>query len=209
MKKLFLSLMMALCAVCVWGQSMTAEEIIAKMDEKMEGRDSENVHMIMEMKMPIIGTMKMEMWNVGDKSRTEGSMMGHQLVIFEDKTTEWEYDSNENTVTIKPAKEGGSSDSDNAEMLSGITDGYTVKIKKETATEWIIACKKSKDNKEKDDPNNMELTVSKADYMPIKLTTSMKGVKLTMRDFSFGTVSEKFVTYDDSLFPGAKIVDKR
>lgn len=209
MKKLFLSLLMAVCAVGAWGQKLTAEEIIAKMDEKMEGKDSENVHMIMEMKMPIIGTMKMEMWNVGDKSRTEGSMMGHQLVIFEDKTTEWEYDSNDNTVTIKPVKEGAGSDSDNAEMLSGITDGYNVKIRKETATEWIIACKKSKDNKEKDVPNNMELTVSKADYMPVKLTTSMKGVKLTMRDFSFGTVSEKFVTYDDSLFPGAKIVDNR
>lgn len=207
MKKLFICLLMAVCAVAAWGQ--TAEEIVARMDEKMEGKDSENVHMIMEIKIPIVGSFKMELWSVGDKSRSEGSMMGHKLVIYEDKTTEWEYDSKENTVTISAVKEGAGSDSDSAQMLSGITDEYTVKLKKETDKEWILSCKKRKDNTDKDAPNSMELTVSKADYMPLKLTTSMKGAKLTLRDFSFGTVSEKYVTYDDSLFPGAKIVDKR
>lgn len=207
MKKLFLSLMIAFAATAAWGQ--TAEEIIARMDEVMEAVEDDGMHMKMEMKIPIIGSMDLEMWTLGERSRMEGRMMGHKLVSFTDEDTEWEYDSKENTVTISTRKPEEGSDADNARMFNDITDGYSVKIKKETATQWILACKKTRENTDKDAPKNMELVVSKDGYRPVSLSTSVSGVKIVMKDITMGGVSEEFVTYDASLFPEAKIVDKR
>ena len=93
-------------------------------------------------------------------------------------------------------------------MFEDITDGYDVSISKQTADAWYISCKKSKSNKSKDDPKNMELVVSKKDYSPISLSASMSGVKMTMRDISFG-VTESMVTFNPDKYPGVKIVDKR
>ncbi len=207
MKKLFLSLMIAFAGTAAWGQ--TAEEIIARMDEVMEAVEDDGMHMKMEMKIPIIGSMDLEMWTLGERSRMEGRMMGHKLVSFTDEDTEWEYDSKENTVTISTRKPEEGSDADNARMFNDITDGYSVKIKKETATQWILACKKTRENTDKDAPKNMELVVSKDGYRPVSLSTSVSGVKIVMKDITMGGVSEEFVTYDASLFPEAKIVDKR
>lgn len=199
--------MIAFAGTAAWGQ--TAEEIIARMDEVMEAVEDDGMHMKMEMKIPIIGSMDLEMWTLGERSRMEGRMMGHKLVSFTDEDTEWEYDSKENTVTISTRKPEEGSDADNARMFNDITDGYSVKIKKETATQWILACKKTRENTDKDAPKNMELVVSKDGYRPVSLSTSVSGVKIVMKDITMGGVSEEFVTYDASLFPEAKIVDKR
>ena len=93
-------------------------------------------------------------------------------------------------------------------MLKGVADGYDLTISKETADEWYILCKKSKTNKDKDDPKTMDLVVSKADYICKSLTAKVSGVTLKLYDFAFG-VDEKLVTFNPEDYPGVEIVDKR
>ena len=82
------------------------------------------------------------------------------------------------------------------------------RMDKETDMAWYFRCVKSKTNKDKDDPKNMDLVVSKATYLPISLKTTLKGVTVTLRDFTVG-ISEKDVTFDASQYPTAKIIDNR
>ena len=93
-------------------------------------------------------------------------------------------------------------------MFTGVADDYDVSIKKETADTWVIQCKKSKNNKNKDDPKNMEIVVAKGTYYPISLSAKMSGVKVTMRDLSFD-VTEEQVTFYPEKYASAKITDKR
>ena len=122
--------------------------------------------------------------------------------------TDWDYESSKNTVTIKPHKADGNSEADNAKMMEGITEGYDVRLKKETADTWQFRCTKSKTNTNKDDPKNMDLIVSKATYLPVSLTARAGGLTITMRDVSIG-VSEQEVTFDASQYATAKIIDER
>ena len=120
--------------------------------------------------------------------------------------TDWDYDASKNELTITNATSSDAEDS--MASLSGITDGYDVKFKKETADAWHILCTKSKTNTNKDDPKKMDLVVSKATYLPISHSITIKGVTVILRDFVLG-VTEEQVTFDPSQYPDAKIIDKR
>jgi hypothetical protein len=93
-------------------------------------------------------------------------------------------------------------------MFKDVTEGYDVRIDKETATEWHIRCKRSKSNPDKDAPKRMDLVVAKGTYWPVSLTTSVTAASVTMRYISFG-VTESQVTFNEKDYPGVKIVDKR
>ena len=190
--------------------AQTAEEIVSRMAAEMsKHKENEGVSMTMDMKIIIIGTVTSRSYVLGDKMRVEANRDGHDFVTWSDGKTEWVYDSGKNEIEIKNArpKEKSESDSD-AKMFSGITDGYDVKIDKETATEWHIRCKRSKSNPDKDAPKRMDLVVAKGTYWPVSLTTSVTAATVTMRDISFG-VTEDRVTFNPKEFPNAKIVDKR
>ena len=139
--------------------------------------------------------------------RIEASRDGNNFVTWSDGKTDWNYDSEKNEIEITNAKPREKSEGD-AKLFEGITDGYDVKIDKETASEWHIRCKRLKSNPDKDAPKKMDLVVSKGTYWPVSLSTSMAGASVTMRNISFG-VTEKQVTFDAKEFPNAKIVDKR
>lgn len=189
--------------------AQTPEEIIARLDQETACFDKEGVSMVMDMKIPILGTFSTKMYTLGDKYKGVLEFKGHKEITWSDGVTDWEYDVSKNEITIKkadPSGDNGVGDSMNA--LDGITDGYDLKLKKETAEAWYFRCTKTKSNTNKDDPKTMDLVVSKADYLPISLSTTMKGVKVTMRDFVAG-VSEKEVTFNLSDYPDAKIIDKR
>ena len=162
--------------------------------------------MVMDLKIPILGTTTATMYMLGDKVRTETSLLGHKLITFSDGVTEWEYESKSNELTIKKAPADDSSPE--AEMFEGITDGYDVTLKNETADAWYLVCKKSKDNIDKDDPSKMDLVVSKKTYLPISLSTKMQGVRLTLRDVVVG-VDEKLLDFRVEDYPDAKIIDQR
>lgn len=208
MKRLFsIITFIAMAAVAV---AQTPEEIISRMEAEMAKHDEkEGFAMTMDMKIIIIGTISSRSYVLGDKMRVEADKGDNHFVTWSDGTTDWTYDSDKNEIEIKDAKPKEKSETNgDVKMFSGITEGYDVKIDKETATEWHIRCKRSKSNPDKDAPKRMDLVVTKGTYWPVSLTTSITGASVTMRDISYG-VSEGQVTFDPKEFPNAKIVDKR
>ena len=206
MKRILALLTAFVLAVAAYAQ--TAEEIIAKMDEAMSQVSEENgFRMTMDMKIPILGTMSTNAWTLGDKMRMEASMMGKNLVTWQDGETEWTYDSDENTITIENQDKTKKSDEkENMKMFQSATEGYDVSIAKENA--WTIKCKKNRSNTNKDDPKNMEIVVAKGTYYPMSLSAKVDMVTVTLRNLQFN-VSEKDVTFNKADYPGATIIDKR
>ena len=94
------------------------------------------------------------------------------------------------------------------DMFSGITKGYDVKLQSETDKAWYFKCKKSKGNKDKNDPKKMDLVVEKGTYYPISLSTKAMIASISIHDVSFG-VTEDQVTFNPAAYPNAKVIDKR
>lgn len=194
---------------CLAAGAQTPDEILEKMSAQIERSDAEGLAMVMDIKIPILGTISSKVQTRGKKSRVEFSAMGQKQTIWSDGVTEWSFDEKENTLTIKnddPAK--GSDAEDNLSMFSDTDDGYDSAIRKETADEWHIRLTKKKTNTDKDDPKTMDFVVNKADYMPKSLSASIKGIKVIMHGFRLG-VSEKAVTFTPDACPGAVVKDER
>jgi outer membrane lipoprotein-sorting protein len=208
MKMKKITTILATLALALSAFAQTPEEIISRMEEEMDKHESEGVIMNVDIKIPILGTISSRTWTLGDKMRMEAKSMGKTIINWDDGTTSWTYNADKNELEIEDSKPSSSSDEGDAEMFKGVTDGYDVSIKKETDDAWYIHCKKSKTNKEKDDPKNMDIVVAKGTYFPKSLSAKMSGVTLTMRDVVFG-VKEEDVTFDQSKYSGATIVDKR
>ncbi len=208
MKKLIA--IISFIALATAAMAQTAEEIVSRMEAEMSKHDeSEGFAMTMDVKIFIIGTISSRSYVLGDKMRVEANRDDNTFVTWSDGTTDWTYDSNKNEIEITNAKPREKSETDgDTKLFKGITDGYDIKIDKETATEWHIRCKRSRSNPDKDAPKRMDLVVSKGTYWPVSLSTSMAGASVTMREISFG-VTEKQVTFDAKQYPGATIVDKR
>lgn len=208
MKKLIA--IISFIALATAAMAQTAEEIITRMEAEMSKHDeSEGVAMTMDMKIIIIGTISSRNYVLGDKMRIEAKKEGKDFITWSDGKTDWVYDSEKNEIEItnvKP-KEKSETNSD-TKLFQGITDGYDVKIDKETATEWHIRCKRSKSNPDKDAPKRMDLVVAKGTYWPVSLSTSVTAATVTLRDISFG-VTEEQVTFNPKDFPNATIVNKR
>ena len=208
MKKLFsIIAFIAMAAVAV---AQTPEEIISRMEAEMAKHDEkEGLAMTMDMKIPILGTFSSRNYTLGDKYRIEVSKDGKQTITWSDGQTDWNYDSEKNQVEIKKheVKEKTETEGD-AKMFNGITDGYDVKLDKETSDTWQFICKRSKSNPDKDAPKKMTLVVAKGTYMPVSLSASISLMTFTMRDLSYG-VTEEQVTFNPQDFPNATIVDKR
>lgn len=208
MKRFFICIAALLASVAI-SFAQTPEEIIERMDSEMKKADEMGLAITMDLTIPIIGKTSAAMRVRGDKSRTEMSVKDVKETLWMDKNTIWTYSSANNEVVIENRKvDSKNSQEENIEMFSGITEGYDVKLEKETADTWQFRCDKSKSNTNKDDPKRMTLIVSKKDYMPISLSTKVKGITVTMRDAKLG-VSESEVTFNASSLPGVTITDKR
>lgn len=205
MKKLVLAFM-AVWAAVVAAVAQTPEEIVSRMEAEMNSHAGEGIAMTVDIKIPILGTATSRSYVYGSKLRVEMKMMGVQTVTWSDGETSWTYVSKDNSLTIRSAGHKKANTGD-VELFMGITDGYDVSMKKETADAWHLLCKKSKGNKDEDDPKTMDLVVSKKNYYPLSLKASMSGMTMTMRDISFD-VTEADVTFDPSKFPGVKIIRK-
>lgn len=206
MKKTLLTLAVALLGMTALAQ--TTEEIISRMEAALDAHESEGVIMTVSTKIPVLGTVTMKTYTLGDKMRSESTLMGVDVITFTDGVTEWTYTPKNNKVKITDDKSGDSSEEGDVEMFSGITDGYDVNLTKETDDAWYFTCKKQKTNKNKDDPKTVELVIAKETYYPMLLKTKMSGVTLILRDIAFG-VKEEFVTFDINNYPGAVVEDAR
>ena len=205
MKKLVLAFMAVLVSV-VAAVAQTPKEIVDRMEAEMNSHAGEGIAMTVDIKIPILGTATSRSYVYGSKLRVEMKTMGVQVVTWSDGETSWTYVSKDNSLTIQSAGHKKANTGD-TELFMGITDGYDVSMKKETADAWHLLCKKSKGNKDEDDPKTMDLVVSKKNYYPLSLKASMSGMTMTMREISFG-VTEADVTCDPSKFPGVKIIRK-
>ena len=209
MKKLIA--IISFIALATNAMAQTAEEIITRMEAEMSKHDeSEGTAMTMDMKIIFVGTISSRNYVLGDKMRIEAiNDDGKNFVTWSDGKTEWVYDSEKNEIEIKNAKPKEKSETNgDTKLFQDITDGYEVKIDKETATEWHIRCKRSKSNPDKDAPKRMDLVVAKGTYWPVSLSTSVTAATVTLRDISFG-VTEEQVTFNPNEFPNATIIDKR
>ena len=209
MKKLIA--IISFIALATTAMAQTAEEIITRMEAEMSKHDeSEGTAMTMDMKIIFVGTISSRNYVLGDKMRIEAiNDDGKNFVTWSDGKTEWVYDSEKNEIEIKNAKPKEKSETNgDTKLFQDITDGYEVKIDKETATEWHIRCKRSKSNPDKDAPKRMDLVVAKGTYWPVSLSTSVTAATVTLRDISFG-VTEEQVTFNPNEFPNATIIDKR
>ena len=197
-------------ALATTAMAQTAEEIVSRMNAEIsKHNESEGFAITMDMKIILVGTISSRSYILGDKMRIEANKDGKDFVTWSDGKTEWSYDSETNEIEIKNAKPKEKTDKDsNTKMFKDVTEGYDVRIDKETATEWHIRCKRSKSNPDKDAPKRMDLVVAKGTYWPVSLTTSVTAASVTMRDISFG-VTESQVTFNEKDYPGVKIVDKR
>ena len=208
MKKLIA--IISFIALATAAMAQTAEEIVSRMEAEMsKHNESEGFAMTMDIKMIFIGTISSRSYVLGDKMRIEANRDGKDFVTWSDGKTDWNYDSEKNEIEITNAKPREKSETEgDTKLFKGITDGYDIKIDKETATEWHIRCKRSRSNPDKDAPKRMDLVVAKETYWPVNLSTSVTAASVTMRDISFG-VTEEQVTYNPKEFPNATIVDKR
>ena len=208
MKKVLFSLFaMVFAASALLAQ--TQEEILAKMNQECDRFETEGFSVVMDMKLPILGTFSTQMYTLGDKFKGVVKAKGETSIMWSDGITDWDYDVSKNELTITNAKPSEDTEADdNVKVLKNVTEGYDVKLKKETADAWYFVCTKSKDNTNKDDPKKMDLVVSKATYLPVSTTIKEKGVTVTMRDFAVG-VTEEEVSFDPAKYASAKVIDKR
>ena len=205
MKKLVLAFMAVWVAV-VAAVAQTPKEIVDRMEAEMNSHAGEGIAMTVDIKIPILGTATSRSYVYGSKLRVEMKMMSVQVVTWSDGETSWTYVSKDNSLTIQSAGHKKANTGD-VELFMGITDGYDVSMKKETADAWHLLCKKSKGNKDEDDPKTMDLVVSKKNYYPLSLKASMSGMTMTMREISFD-VTEADDTFDIAKYPGVKIIRK-
>ncbi len=201
-------------AACLFSAALlsaqTPDEIIARMDEAMSKIKPETgMKMGMDISIPIIGKTSSDIWILGEKTRMEVSLKDEKSTIWMDETTTWTYTPKDNEVVIENRKPSDSSTTDdNLGLVNSVTEGYNVKLEKETADAWYFNCTKSKSNTKKDDPRKMSLVVDKNTYVAKNLSARTKGITITLRDMASGVTADD-VTYDPSKLPGVKVTDKR
>ena len=207
MKKIFITLLTALLAAFALS-AQTAQEIVARMDQETERFTEEGVSFIMEIKMPIVGTVATDILMLGDKYKFSSNVKGKRIVYWSDGVSDWEYDTSENEIVITKAKPSESQAEEKVKMLKSVTEGYDVKLVKETEDAWFLRCTKSKTNTVKDDPKRMDMEISKETYLPIGHKAGTGLVTVTMRNMRVG-VTEEEVTFNPADFPGVRIIDNR
>lgn len=207
MKKILFTLLAALFAATALS-AQTAEEIIARMDQEIQRFSAEGSFFVMEIKMPIVGTVATDVYILGDKYKMEADIKGNRVLHWSDGVSDWEYDTSKREIVITKAKPSSSQAEDNMKMLKSAADGYDVKLTKETDEAWYIRCTKSRTNKVKDDPKKMEMVISKETYLPISTKAGTGMVTVSMLNMRVG-VTEEEVTFRPEDYPGIPIYDER
>ena len=203
--KAFISTVLSLfLTVTAFGQ--TAHDIVTRMDQEMEKHQDEGLELVLDMKLPLLGTTSTKTCILGKNYSMETVINGEAITAWSDGETVWTYTPASNKVEID--KVAVSSTNDNVEMLNGITDGYDVSLTRETDSAWYILCKKSKNNPDKDAPKTMDLVVSKGTYMPVSLTAKVSVITVTLRGMKYGVAPNR-VTFNPADYPGVTIIDKR
>lgn len=190
--------------------AQTPEEVVERMSAEIAKGDSLGMSFDMVMSIPILGEFRSTNYTLGNKMRLEVTIQGNKNITWSDGTTDWTYDADKNEVTISNSKpKADNNNQGDTGLVTGVNEGYDLSFDKKTDDKtWYITCKKSKSNKEKDDPKRIDIAVSKADYMTVYMKTKMKAIGISMEKFKLG-VTENQVTFNPADFPTAKIIDER
>ena len=188
--------------------AQTPEEIVKEMTTQLARCESEGFSMDFSIGLPIVGTFVSHNMVRGEKLRSEMEKEGKKSISWTDATTKWSYDVNAGEITISTKDSSTSSDTSDMDAFEGIVDGYDLVLQKETVDTWYILCRKSRKNKDKNDPKRMELAVAKATYLPVYLRVRQSLFSFSIENITPG-VSEESVTFDPAGFPGVKIIDNR
>ena len=212
MKKTLISII-ALGSLLVAGMqagAQTTDEILSRMEQQLDRADAEGLAMDLILNIPVVGEIRSHNLVLGDKARVEVSKEGKTSINYSDTALglTWTYDPAANEVTIENKKSSSEDSGSDGKIMRGVRDGYNVILKEETADAWIFVCKKSKSNKEKNDPKKMDLAVSKATYLPLYIRAKKSVFKMSFENVAIG-VNEDQVTFRESDYPGVKVVDKR
>ena len=205
MKKILAFLALSLMAPAAFAQS--TEEIFSRMDEAMEKHVDDGVYMIVDLKIPIVGTTSTETWARGDRFKMSANMLGIDVITWGDGGITRVYNSKTNEIIITDAVASDEPEGD-IEMFEDMLDGYDAVLDRETDKAWYFILDKSRDNKEKDAPKRIDVAIAKGTYHPLSLSTRMNGITLRMHDISYG-VTEKQVAFNPADYPDATVVDKR
>lgn len=188
----------------------TAEEILSKMDAAMDRGEAEGMSMTMAIKIPVIGSITSQVKMLGGKTRMDLSTLGKKMTVFTEGGTSWTYVPSNNTITIEALNDNSAASpaDDSMHLMEDLTEGYDVTIANEDSDTWYLLCTRQKSNKDDDAPKKISLSVCKDSYILKEFSTSMKGVKMIMKDVIIG-VNESEVTFNAENYPDAKVVDKR
>lgn len=191
-------------------RAQTPEEVIERMNAEFRKGDSLGMSFDFMMSIPILGEFRTTNYTLGDKLKIDMSDKDKKNISWSDGVTDWEYDSEKNEVKITKAKPKEEKDNaGNTSLVTSVSEGYDLSFDKKTNDKvWYIVCKKSKSNKDKDDPKRIDLAISKADYSTIYMKTKAKGITISMENFKIG-VTEAEVTFNSADYPSAKIIDER
>lgn len=195
--------------ICTAGLfAQTPEEIVERMMAEMDRGSVEGFSMDFNMKLPIMGTVYSHNMVLGDKMKSEITGKDKTSVSWSDATTKWTYKSETGEITIENKTSSSGSDNSDTKAFDNLIDGYKLTLKKETDDAWYIVCKKLRTNKNKHDAKKMEVTVSKATYLPVCLRSKSLLFTFSIENYALG-VTEESVTFDLAAYPNATIVDKR
>jgi len=206
MRKLSVLLSLSVCMAVALAQE--PKEIVSRMEAEMARHEGEGMAMTVEMRIPLLGTVTTRTWTLGDNYKMKASVKNTEVTTWGDGLTKWTYNAKNNELVIENEQADKSASDGSPEMFSGIADGYEVTLRKESSEAWYFQCKKSKTNKDADDPKSMDLVIAKETYHPLSLSTKMSGISLVLSDISFGVVRSD-VTFDMGSYPDALVKDKR
>ena len=199
-------------AAAFTSKAQSIPDICARMTEEFSKGETMGQAFDMIMTLPIIGKIGGRTWINGDNFRMEAIGKDDADITWRTPDTEWNYNPQENTVTIKKVEKKADSESGKddgqTKNFEGVDKEYDLKIVKEDDNAWYMTGKKAKTNTNKDDPKNIKLAVSKQTYLPLYYTAKQKGVTISMENFQVGVTPEE-VTFDPAKYPGVKIIDQR
>ena len=210
MKRILCSVIAIVCITVTFAQ--TGLEIVNRMNEMIESHDSDGISMYIDVKIPIIGSVSTKTMHAADKTCFDFVVKENRFITFIEDTVQWIYYPEKNEVlrttsddksVSNPAADAGM----DMGMFGNVAEGYDITIKSENLVKWVLACKKKRQNPDKDAPKNITIEVRKDSYMPLVFSTKMMGIDFIMRDFVFG-VTEDQVTFNLDNYPGVKIIEQ-
>ena len=85
--------------------AQTAEEIVSRMYSLLDSHDQSGLFLVLDIKIPILGTFTTDTWKVGDRIYSEAKVGNKRVVTYTDGESVWTYESDKNVIEIRSIAE--------------------------------------------------------------------------------------------------------